>query len=134
MWCAGGARMCRTHALPVASGLKLFVLKTEAVYSSESHPFIRRLFYLAYIVGHFLSRRIWLLGEPPTPDLSQSFLCLWKRHRDFASFCMLHMLTPILQEGLQIQKKVSRCTLSEHKGNFQIREKLSGSGFNARCT
>lgn len=66
----------------VASGLKLFVLKTEAVYSSESYPFMGPLFYLANIVGHLLwtgvSRRIWLLGEPPTPDLSQKILCLWK--------------------------------------------------------
>ena len=69
--------MCRTHAMPVASVLKLFVLKTEAVYSSESYPFIGPIFYLAYIVGQLLwaglSRRIWLLGESPTPDLSQSF-------------------------------------------------------------
>jgi hypothetical protein len=74
--------MCRTHAMPVASGLKLFLLKTGAVYSSESYPFIGPLFYLAYIVGQLLwtalSRHIWLLGEPPIPDLSQSFLCLWK--------------------------------------------------------
>jgi hypothetical protein len=74
--------MCRTHAMPLASGLKLFVLKTEALYSSESYPFIGPLFFLAYVVSQLLwtglSRRIWLLGEPPTPDLSQSFLCLWK--------------------------------------------------------
>jgi hypothetical protein len=67
----------------VASGLKLFVLKTEAVYSSESYPFIWPVFYLAYTVGHLLwtglSRRIWLVGEPPTPDLSQKFLSVETR-------------------------------------------------------
>ena len=138
MWCAGGVQMCRTLAMPVASVLKLFVLTTEAVYSSESYPFVGPLFYLAYIVGHLLwtdfSRRIWLLVEPPTPEMSQSFLCLWKRHRDVTSYCALHMLTPILLEGLQIRKKVSRCTPFEHKDNFQIREKLSGTGFSAKCT
>jgi hypothetical protein len=40
MWCAGGVQMCQTLAMPVCSGLKLFVLKTEAVYSFESYQFI----------------------------------------------------------------------------------------------